>query len=58
MSKIDEIEKRINAGEDITIEPDGTVRAMTADEIAAREADEKNAREKVAEKCVSPIVVW
>ena len=29
MNTIDEIEKRINAGDKITIEPDGTVRDMT-----------------------------
>ena len=48
MSKIDEIEKRINAGDDITIEPDGTVRDMTPEEIAEREAAEKKQRERVA----------
>lgn len=56
MSKIDEIEKRINAGEDITIEPDGTVRAMTAEEVAAREADEKAARDKVEARKSKPIL--
>jgi hypothetical protein len=56
MSKIAEIEKRINDGEDITIEPDGTVRAMTPDEIAEREAAEKRQREKIAAKRKKPIL--
>jgi hypothetical protein len=56
MSKIDDLEKRINAGDDITIEPDGTVRDMTPAEIAAREADEKRAREKIAVKGRKPIL--
>ena len=50
MSKIDDIEKRLNAGDNIKIEPDGTVRDMTAAEIAAREADEQTAREKALAK--------
>ena len=48
MSKIDEIEKRINDGDNITIEPDGTVRDLTDAEIASREADERRAKEKLA----------
>ena len=56
MSGIDEIEKRINAGEDITIEPDGTVRNMTAAEIAGREEDERRAKEKVAVRGRKPIL--
>ncbi len=56
MSKIDELEKLINAGEDIKIEPDGTVLYMTPAEIAAREADEKKAREKVADRASRPIL--
>lgn len=56
MSKIDEIEKRVNAAEDITIEPDGMGRAMTPAEIAAREADEAKAREKVAAEGRKPIL--
>lgn len=56
MSKIDELEKRINAGDDITIEPDGTVRDMLPTEIAARDADEKRAKEKVAARGRKPIL--
>jgi hypothetical protein len=56
MSKIDEIEKRINAGDDITIEPDGTVRDMTPAEIAEREANEKAARERIAARGRRPIL--
>lgn len=56
MSKIDEIEKRINAGDNITIEPDGTVRDMTAEEVAKREADEQRAKEKVAARARKPIL--
>jgi hypothetical protein len=56
MSKIDEIEKRINAGDHITIEPDGTVRDLTPAEIATCEADEKRAQEKVAAKARKPIL--
>lgn len=46
MSKIDEIETRINAGDDFTIEPDGTVRDLTAAEVAERKADEKMHEER------------
>lgn len=56
MSKIDEIEKRINADEDFTIQPDGTVRDMTPEEIASREATEKAAREKVESRSRKPIL--
>ena len=56
MSKVDEIEKRINAGDDFTIEPDGTVRDMTPEEIAAREADEKKQRERLAARGRRPIL--
>ena len=48
MSKIDEIEKRIDNGDNFTIEPDGTVRDLTEAEIANREADERRAKEKLA----------
>jgi hypothetical protein len=54
--KIDEIEKRINAGHKIVIEPDGTVRDMTPEEIAMREADEKRSREKVDIRNKKPIL--
>jgi hypothetical protein len=56
MSKIDEIEKRINAGDNITIELDGTVRDMTPEEIAMRETDEKRAKEKAAARGRRPIL--
>ncbi len=56
MSKIDEIEKRINAGDNITIEPDGTVREMTAAEVAERDAAEKKAKEKVSARARKPIL--
>lgn len=56
MSKIDEIEKRINAGDNITIEPDGTVRDMTELEIAEREANEKRALEKMVARGRRPIL--
>jgi hypothetical protein len=56
MSRIDEIEKRINAGDNITIEPDGTVRDMTAAEVASREEDERRAKEKVAARGCKPIL--
>ena len=35
MNTLDEIEKRINAGDKITIEPDGTVRDMTPSGLPA-----------------------
>jgi hypothetical protein len=56
MSKIDEIEKRINAGDNITIEPDGTVRDMTEAEIAARDEDERRAKEKAEARSRKPIL--
>ena len=56
MSKIDEIEKRINAGDEITMDADGTVRDLTQVEIAARDAEEKRAREKVANQTRKPIL--
>lgn len=56
ISKIDEIEKRINAGDDITIEPDGTVRDMTPVEIATRDAAEKQQLERVAARSRKPIL--
>ena len=56
MSRIDEIEKRINDGDNITIEPDGTVRDMTPVEIATREADEKRARDRLAARGRRPIL--
>jgi len=56
MSKIEEIEKRINAGDNITIEPDGTVRNMTAAEVASREEDERRAKEKFASRGRKPIL--
>lgn len=56
MSKIDELEKRINAGDKFKIEPDGTVRDLTAGEIAAIEADKKLAKENVAARQRKPIL--
>ena len=56
MNTIDEIEKRINAGDKITIEPDGTVRDMTPAEIAAQTADEKRQQERVAARGRRPIL--
>jgi hypothetical protein len=47
MSKIDEIEKRINNGDNIMIEQDGTVRDMTVAEIASRDEDERRAKARV-----------
>lgn len=57
MSKIDDLEKRINAGDsNFTIQPNGDVRDLTPQEIAERDAAEKRQQEKVAAKGRKPIL--
>ena len=53
---IDEIEKLINAGKCIHMDPDGTVRELTAAEIAECEADQQGAEQKVADQKRKPIL--